>query len=286
MAIRVSMGRIMLYLLFLMSLWGIGLLFWSLCVEPRRLEITTLKVELPEWNEAPSPARIVALADLHARPGERGERRLRAIVDATLKLRPEAVVLLGDYVNGRGPDQTMPPEDIARLLRPLAEHCRAYYVLGNHDHYYGAMAVHAAFMREGFIPLEGDSATLRFRNGKTLQISGVRDDYSYEVKPVHIPARRVPGVPQLIITHSPGLYPHLKPSVNLVLAGHTHGGQICLPGGFPLAPPPLRCNWAMTRGGPYRDGGGPLMYVSRGLGTTYLPIRLFCPPELLCIDLQ
>lgn len=286
MAIRISHGRVLLYALFLLSLWGIGLLFWSLCIEPHRIVVTTLPVSLPEWGAGAAPARIAALSDLHARPGERGENRLRAVVDTVLKLEPEAVVLLGDYVNGRGPDQTMPPEDIARLLRPLAEQSRVFYVLGNHDHYYGAKAVHAAFMNEGFIPLEGDSVTLRFRNGKMLQLSGVRDDYSYEVTRMHIPARRLPGIPQLLITHSPGLYAQLHTRVNLVLAGHTHGGQICLPGGFPLAPSPLRCNRAMTRGGLYREEGGPPMYVSRGLGTTFLPIRLFCPPELVCVELR
>lgn len=286
MAIRISFGRVLLYVLFLLSLWGISLLFWSLCIEPLRIVVTTLPVTLPEWGNADAPVRIAALADLHARPGERGERRLRSVVRATLQLKPEVVVLLGDYVNGRGPDQTMPPADIARLLRPLAEQSRIFYVLGNHDHYYGAKAVHAAFMSEGFIPLEGDSATLRFKNGKMLQISGVRDDYSYEVKRMHIPARRLPGIPQIIITHSPGLYPKLHAPVNLVLAGHTHGGQICLPGGVPLAPSPLRCNRAMTRGGLYREKNGSPMYVSRGLGTTFLPMRLFCPPELVCVELR
>lgn len=275
-----------IYLLFLLSLWGIGLLFWGLCVEPRLLRVTTLRHRLPEWKAPAQSARLVALADLHARPGESGERRLRAIVEATLKLQPEVVVLLGDYANGHLPTQTMTPERIAQLLHPLAEHTRVFYILGNHDHHYGAAAMHRAFREQGLIPLEGESVTLRFRNGCSLQLSGVRDDDSYPVSRMHVPARRVPGVPQIIFTHSPGLYPMLQPTVNLALAGHTHGGQICLPGGYPLAPNPRRCNARMTRGGLYREEGGPPLYISRGLGTTFLPIRLFCPPEIVCVDLQ
>lgn len=286
MAFSLFHPKTLLYLFFLLSLWGIGLFFWGLCVEPRLLRVTTLVHRLPEWKAPAERARMVALADLHATPGPPGEKRLQAIVEATLKLRPEVVVLLGDYVNGHLPSHTMPPERIAQLLHPLAEQARVYYILGNHDHHYGAAAMHDAFRRQGLIPLEGDSVTLHFHNGRFLQLSGVRDDDSYPVTPMHIPARRVPGVPQIVITHSPGLYPKLPPSVNLALAGHTHGGQICLPGGYPLAPNPRRCNSAMTRGGLYREGNGPPIYISRGLGTTFLPIRLFCPPEILCIDLQ
>lgn len=266
---------------------GLGTLFWGVAVEPDRLEVTRIEWPLPEWGPTEGRARLVALADLHVVPGRRGERRLKEIAVAVLELNPDVVVILGDIVNGHMKDESLPPEEIASGLRPLLERCAVYYVLGNHDYAYGARKIHRAFMAEGLVPLEGRSVRIGFPNGKMLQLSGVRDDSCFPVRSVHVPARLLPSVPQILITHSPSLYPKVRGKVNLILAGHTHGGQICFPGGEPVSPAPSHgCTRRMLRGGFYAEGGGPPMYISRGLGTSVLPIRLFCPPEIVCFDLR
>ncbi len=272
---------ILLILLLTSLLLGIALIVQGIFLEPRKLETTHLDITLPEWNHPAQPATIAALADLHAGPGD--EERIRRIVEQTLALQPELVVLLGDFAQGHTAESTMSPGKIAEALRPLAK-VPVYYILGNHDYACGSAAFDRAFQAAGFVKMEGQSRTVTFRNGKSIQLSGISDDDTYPAHPGSTPPKQHAGTPQLVITHSPGAFPSIPDHVDLTLAGHTHGGQICLPGGYPLAPVPTRCTKELMGG--YHRHGNKQIYISRGLGTSILPIRLFCPPEIVHIRLQ
>lgn len=265
----------------------LGLAFWGVAIEPNSLTVSNIEFPLSEWRADAPEIRLVALSDLHITAGERGEERLQKIMSAVSELQPDIVVLLGDFVNGHSAEQSLSPSKIASELSKLTRHGPVYYVLGNHDYYHGGRKIHKAFKAHGLIPLEGQSATIRLRNKELLQISGLRDAASYPVKPYHVPPRLRLAVPQIVLTHSPAAYRVIPNRANLILAGHTHGGQVCLPGGLPLTPSGSHgCSRRMMQGGFYREKGRATMYVSRGLGTSLLPIRLFCPPEIVCFRLK
>lgn len=272
---------ILLTLLLTAFLLGICLIVQGTFLEPRKLETTLLDINLPEWNKTEQPATIVALADLHAGPGD--ENRIRNIVEKTLALAPEIIVLLGDFAQGHTAESTMSPEQIAATLRPLAR-VPVYYILGNHDYACGAASFDRAFQAAGFIKMEGQSRIITFKNAKSIQLSGISDDDTYPAHAGSTPPKQHPETPQIVITHSPGAFPVIPSHVDLTLAGHTHGGQICLPGGYPLSPVPTRCTKELMSG--YHRHGNKQIYISRGLGTSILPIRLFCPPEIVHIRLH
>lgn len=272
---------ILLTLLLTGFLLGTGLIIQGIFIEPRKLETTRLDINLPEWNNAKQPATIIALADLHAKPGD--EPRIRNIVEKTLSLKPEIIVLLGDFAHGHTAETTMTPEQIAEALRPLTR-VPVYYILGNHDYAFGAAAFDRAFQAAGFTKMEGQSRIITFQNGKNIQLSGVSDDDTHPARADSTPPKQNAGTPQIVITHSPGAFPIIPAHVDLTLAGHTHGGQICLPGGYTIAPVPTRCTKELMSG--YHRHGNKQIYISRGLGTSILPIRLFCPPEIVHIRLH
>lgn len=263
----------------------LGVVFWGVVIEANSLTVSYVDFRLKEWRADAPEVRMVVLSDLHIDAGERGEKRLREITDAVSALKPDVIVMLGDFVNGYSAEQSLEPEKIAAELGQLTRHGAVYYVLGNHDYYHGGRKIHEAFQKKGLIPLEGQSATLKLRNKELLQISGLRDAASFRVKPHHVPPRLRPAVPQIVLTHSPAAYSVISARASLILAGHTHGGQVCLPGGYPLSAS-HGCSRRMMRGGFYAEKGHAPMYVTRGIGTSFLPIRLFCPPEIVCFRLK
>lgn len=260
-------------------------MFWGVVIETNSLTVSYVDFPLKEWRTDAHEIRLVALSDLHIETGERGEKRLREITEAVSALNPDIIVLLGDYVNGHSSEQALAPTRIAAELGKLTRHGPVYYVLGNHDHYHGGLKIHKALRANGLISLEGQSATLRLHNKELLQISGLRDAATYRVKPYHVPSRLRPAVPQIVLTHSPSAYSVISNRASLILAGHTHGGQVCLPGGYPISAS-HGCSRRMMRGGFYSEKGHAPMYVTRGIGTSFLPIRLFCPPEIVCFRLK
>lgn len=219
--------------------------------------------------------RLAVWADVHARPDDGAY--LDRLVRQTLALRPDAILLLGDYPNGHEPAQAMPLEELAQHLRPLTQ-MPCYAILGNHDYYHGHERVREMLERLGVVIVEGKRVECRAK-GKILDIGGIRCLYTFK-EPGTVPQPR-DGVPLLLLSHSPMGAAHAANGTALVLSGHTHGGQICWPTGRPVYMADGKTPAAYAAGKVTVDGHP--CYVSRGLGTSLLPLRLFCNPELLLI---
>ncbi len=158
-------------------------------------------------------------------------------------------------------------------------------MLGNHDHRVGADAVAAALEHRGIRVLRNEHVYLR-RNGSGLTLAGVDDfDYGQDDLP-----RALRGAtsdhPWILLSHNPALLPQAAATgVDLVLAGHTHGGQVGLPRLNSLRRPerlrvPLRFRHGHDR------VGSTQIYISRGIGTVVLPLRVRCPAEIPVLRLQ
>lgn len=233
------------------------------------------------------PTKVALLADIHL--GNKGmtPTRLAEIVEQVNASRPDLILLAGDFVTGH--DAQGAAERAAGLTQPLA-HLRAtsgvLAVLGNHDQWTAPNAVRTALSKAGITVLENRAV----RRGP-FTIVGIGDRFSGhdDVSSSLIASRRIGGVP-IVLTHSPDLIPDLPVDQLLVLAGHTHCGQVVLPWIGPLimhAPSDHRRQLYNPR---YRCGvvrdGTRITIVTAGVGSGTSPIRIGAMPDWWLITLE
>jgi uncharacterized protein len=212
---------------------------------------------------------ILHLSDLHVDISEGAFRHLMGMVG---DLKYDICVLTGDY-RGKtyGPFETSLRgiEQLrAQLKGPL------YGVLGNHDSIHMAPALEAMGIRMLFNECETIS-----RGDDQIYLAGVDDAHFYRADDFERAAKRIPrGAFSILLSHTPEVYDHAASAgFDLMLSGHTHGGQLCLPGGIPIK---LEARLPRKMGaGPWHHAGM-AGYTSVGAGTSLLPVRLNCPPEI------
>lgn len=253
---------------------SVALLFYAFFVEPYMLSVTPYVVE----NNALSGTKIVYATDFHIAPYPWEKWRLQRIVRKINEQKPDLVILGGDYVSGHEKKSTMPPQDIADILREIDAPKVA--VLGNHDSYYGKKDVKKALQSVGITVLDNQNIRLRIKD-RWVTVAGV-SDLSTD-KPNVEKALKGATTPIIFVTHSPDVFPQINGRAVLTLAGHTHGGQIVLPFiGAPLVP--------SDYGQRYRYGmiteKNTLMLVSAGLGTSLLPLRFNSKPEIVEVSFK
>lgn len=220
--------------------------------------------------------RVVFLCDLHYGPFIR-TRSVAAWVDAALAERPDLLVVGGDLVDGwAGEDLEPLLEELARLRAPLG----TFATWGNHD--YIRLGDPSGFGRR----LEGVGITLLENRGTLVRddlfLAGLDDVGEGEPDLEAALAGRPEGAACLLSAHNPEVLSDVPPEVGLTICGHTHGGQINLPGIGPLVKA-SHYTQRLVRGWSRQPARG---YVSRGLGVSLLPLRLNCPPELTVLELS
>lgn len=217
-------------------------------------EVTELEVRLPQLNEVHDGLRIVQLSDLHIGSGM-PEGRITAAVDAVNALKPDLVVMTGDYITRRWDPVARVPE----LLGRLSIECVA--VLGNHDHWTHPTQLQQGLERIGVRVLRNQHTTLRLR-GADFSVIGLDDARTH-----HDDAEKAfagkPRGSQMVITHTPKGATTLPADQGLwCVAGHTHGGQLEIPALTATVFRTIRQPWYR---GSY-DVRGNHLYVNRGLG--------------------
>lgn len=232
-------------------------------------------IALPGWQ---GPAlKIALLTDLHAGSHTGDVARFHRIVARASAWGPDLALFGGDYINtqpwGGG---RIPPEMTAGILSNLAAPLGRFAVIGNHDWGHGFDLVAGAFRAAGTAVLENAGQRLD-HGGQAVWLAGVSDEKEGAPDMAAALAHRPEGVPAIVLAHDPYSFRHLPAGPNLMLSGHTHGGQFCLPGGRALVNA-SRAPLCWTKG--HVTEGGRQLYVSRGLGTSFLPIRTWCPPEV------
>lgn len=203
---------------------------------------------------------------------------VRRVVELANAARPDAIVLTGDYTTARRGYIEPCAEALGGLRAPEG----VWAVLGNHDHYNDGELTARALARHGVNVLSNANTTLR-RGGDELQLAGV-DDWSWGKADWGRTLRGVdPARPSLLLSHEPIVFdfPQTR-GLSLILAGHTHGGQVCLP--WLGAPARFVEGFRYLRGLYERDGVQ--LYVSRGTGMIGLPVRLGARPEVAVLRLR
>jgi hypothetical protein len=221
--------------------------------------------------------RLTHLTDFH-RGRVTPDDLLAGAVNVAAALRPDAVMLTGDFVDRDHRDAT----PLARLLRPLTQAAPfgVWGCLGNHDYGTDANRVAAALEGEGGVRvLRNDAAPL----APGLWVAGIDDTWRGRADPAAA-LRRVPGdAATVFLTHNPVGVFGCDRRTCVALAGHTHGGQVCVPGLPPRRPGGMD-------GFPYVEGWGVFdrarLYINRGVGMSGLPLRLCCRPEIAVFTLR
>jgi predicted MPP superfamily phosphohydrolase len=256
---------------------GVGV--WARWVEPRLLVTRRRTVHPPGWPPELDGLRVAVIADLHAGKHRADIERVAEVVAVANRLHPDLIAILGDVVDA--PD-TARPDAVGSRLAALEAPLGVVGVLGNHDRVSGAARVTRALEAAGVTLLEDRALELRF-NDAPLWVVGVSDSHERQPDVKAAFAEVPPDARALVITHSPDAFPRLPDQAALTLAGHTHGGQVAIPG--------LRARFIPSRfGARYARGfveeRRRLLFVHPGIGTSRWRLRLGARPEVTLLTLR
>lgn len=266
-------------------LLGIGCGLWGFVVEPAALREADYSLALPGWPASCDQLRVDVVADLHVGSPHNGVERLDELVGRLSRSDSDLVLLAGDYmIQGVLMGRYVPPATIAEHLRPLAARKPVYAVLGNHDWWDDGPRVRAALEEAGVVVLENQALRVR-KHGCALWLVGIGDYHegAPDFARAFAPTEEDRDAPVLALTHNPDLFPDMPPRAALLVAGHTHGGQVDLPLLGRLVVP-------SNYGDRYAIGHiierGRHLFVSPGVGTSILPVRFRVPPEISRLTLR
>jgi len=220
--------------------------------------------------------RIVQLSDVHHGPFSDRSQIERAVETAN-RLQPDIIALTGDYIS----KERHFAAPCAEMLGRLEARHGVYAVLGNHDHWTDAALITDLFRAEGMKVLINEG--MRFQKGDSaFWLAGVDDTMvGLEDLPLALAGARRDEM-KLLLAHNPIILRRAaRASVDLVLSGHTHGGQVALRSERSASGRPRR---RLLKG--LGRQGNTQIYVNRGLGTVVLPIRYGCPPEVSLLELR
>jgi hypothetical protein len=248
-----------------------GTAAYGVVYERHHLGATEATLTVSGLPPALTGVRIALLTDIHHSALVSADD-VRAAVDLALSLKPDLIVLGGDYVSFQDRSYMGP---VAELLAPLHAPQGVFAILGNHD---DDKYMPAELERRGFTVLKDRRTRVELR-GEALELAGIRfwTRRTSEVEQV----LKSPRGTVLLLAHDPRrLTEAAELNIPAVLSGHTHGGQVVLPGVGALA----KARFPILQG--LGRQANTSIFVSRGIGTVYVPVRINCPPEVALVTLR
>lgn len=265
-------------LLVVVLIGALAALLYAFAVEPRLLMVREIEIVDSDIPPSFDGKRIAFLTDIHHGPYFSLER-VRNVVAKTNALHPDLILLGGDYSHRSA--QYIAPclVELARLDAPLGK----FGVLGNHDHWYDAELTRQSMQAAGIEVLDNRAEWIALGEGR-IRVGGVGDlwEDSQDLSATTDGVRDEDFV--ILLSHNPDYVESIhSAAIDLVLSGHTHGGQVTLVGLWaPIVPSRF--------GQKYRSGVVRTSFttaiISNGIGTTFPPLRLFAPPEIILIHLR
>lgn len=266
---------------FILALVAVGLvatayMYWVATRDP---VVHRASLAMPDWPKSAPPLRVALLSDIHVAGPDMPPGRIERIVAQMNALKPDLVLIAGDFVSDKRLATRKYPaaEGLAPLARLKARH-GVYAVLGNHDHWRNAAEVRAA-LRGAKVQVMDNEATIV----GPLRLGGVDDDFTdnSDMKAT-VAFMRAGRGSRVLLSHSPDVAAVAPPDISLILAGHTHCGQIQLPLVGAV-------NYESRHGDRYGCGlrveGRRRVVVTAGIGTSVLPLRLGAVPDLWLLTL-
>ena len=293
------------FLQWLLSLGVVGAAMsaYAVVVEPLlRQRVTRYDLKLRRWPDD-LPLTIAAIADVHACKPWMDVARIHSIVRQTNELKPDLIVLLGDYVAGLRHYRTgeISSDEWSKALAGLKAPLGVHAILGNHEWWedraaqmngHGPTFGRLALERAGIPVYENDVVCLS-KSGRSFWLAGLGDQLAFQVTRRRFPDRRIgvddldgtlrkvpDGDPVILLAHEPDIMPRVPDRVSLVLSGHTHGGQVRLFGWSPVVPSRYGNRYAYGHVREQCD-----LIVSGGLGCSIAPVRFGVPPEIVLVSI-
>ena len=273
--LRVSLDAIILLIALL--------IFWGFLIEPGRLVVRQQTIQIANWPSELNGLKVAVLSDIHVDDWFVNERKVRTIVERTNQLQPELIVILGDYMSGDGIVKSrVDPRVFAPILKELRAPLGVYSVLGNHDWWDDGKKLSQELALNGIKVLENETAQVNARN-RSLWLVGLADLWEGPQR-INETIEKVPqGEPIIALTHNPDIFPKLPQHVPLLLAGHTHGGQVR----FPFIGSVVH---STNMGDRYARGhifeNNHHLFVTSGIGTSIMPVRFAVTPEIVLLTLN
>jgi predicted MPP superfamily phosphohydrolase len=244
-------------------------LYWKGLRNAGRVELSHNHVRLPGLPRAFDGFTVLQLSDLHVDMSEAAMKRVSALLQEQSY---DICVLTGDY---RG--AAFGPFDAALAGVAQVRACLngpVYGVLGNHD----TICMLPGLEAMGIRMLMNESETIE-RAGERMHLVGIDDAHFYRMDNIE---KATAGILHdefsILLSHTPEIYRQAAHAgFNLLLSGHTHGGQICLPGGIPIT---LDSHLPRSLGSGAWQYHGMSGYTARGTGSSVVPVRFNCPPEI------
>ena len=246
---------------------------------PEDFAVFRLEVEIPGLGRAWDGCQLAHLTDTHF--GQwLSPYRLEGVVDLTNRLGADLIALTGDYLSY---DLDGSARDLERSFGRLHAAEGVFAVLGNHDHWVGSDRVRMLLERCGVRELRNDVVSLR-RGNDVLHLAGIDDVMVHQDRFGQVLQRLPADGPALLLAHEPDFADTAARTgrFGLQLSGHSHGGQIVLPGFGPLVRGPYCWKYPLGR---YQVKKMTL-YTNRGLGSNMWWVRVNCPPEIALVTLR
>lgn len=269
-----------------------------------RLNVTRYNVSPRQWTPGLNLT-IGVIADVHAGGPLMPAERIRAVAERTNQLKPDIIVLLGDFAaSHKLKTRSVAPREWADALSILSAPLGVHAILGNHDWWddlnaqrTGEGPVLGRRVLEGVgIPVYENDAVRLDKDGRPFWLAGLGDQLALITSRRKRTFRRFEGVddlpatlakvtddaPVILLAHEPDIFPQVPDRVSLTLSGHTHGGQVRLFGYSPRVP--SRFGNRFAYGHIVEDNRD--LIVSGGLGCSILPVRIGVPPEIVLVNVS
>ncbi len=274
---------------------------YAFLVEPNRFAVNHYPVTVSKLNPSFEGLKIIAISDIHGGSSFIDQAKIEDVVDAANSENADLIVLLGDYVSQtatRGSEDNrrwpikMPMDVISKILGKLKAKHGVFAVIGNHDDWYGGKDIKESLERVGITVLVDEVKSIDIK-GQSLNLLGVRDYMGIDSEAQFTVDMRqlLEGVrgDVFVLSHNPDVADlisgerSVSPNLRLLLAGHTHGGQVRLPViGSPIVPSSFGQTFAVG----HVKYKGLDVFVTTGVGTSILPVRFGVPPEISVVMLR
>lgn len=261
-------------------IFGLHIFLWSFFIEP-----SFLTENLQSKNKWPNKnLKIAFFSDLHAGAPHIDEKYIKNLVERINSYSADIVLIGGDLlINGVVGGKFMEITQVVQHLKNLKAPLGKYVVLGNHDWWSDAGVIRKELVLNGFVVLENESQLIDVGRDQKLNLIGIGDRFTNHSDPEKAFSQISEKYPSIVFMHDPASLFEIKNKFFLALAGHTHGGQVYVPGiGAIITPTDAPKAWA--KGWTEFELGS--LYVSQGIGTSILPVRLNAPPEFLILSLE